>query len=110
MWKALLGLRGANKASCAAPSIGPVQDVKLLASVPCLSNCRLLLLLPLLPPYCCRHCCRYCCHPRNGHSESRRSRRLVISFIATVVNYEYAMYWYLYQVCYYCYFMCCLCA
>jgi Cu2+-containing amine oxidase len=35
---------------------------------------------------------------RNGHSESRRSRRLVISFIATVVNYEYAMYWYLYQV------------
>ena len=25
---------------------------------------------------------------RNGHSESRRSRRLVLSFIATVVNYE----------------------
>lgn len=34
---------------------------------------------------------------RTGHPESRRSRRLVISFIATVVNYEYAFYWYLYQ-------------
>jgi primary-amine oxidase len=31
---------------------------------------------------------------RTGHNESRRSRRLVLSFIATVVNYEYAMYWY----------------
>jgi primary-amine oxidase len=30
---------------------------------------------------------------RNGHSESRRSRELVISFIATVVNYEYLFYW-----------------
>jgi primary-amine oxidase len=30
---------------------------------------------------------------RNGHNESRRSRELVISSIATVVNYEYAMYW-----------------
>jgi hypothetical protein len=36
---------------------------------------------------------------RNGYSESRRSRRMVISFIATVVNYEYMFYWYLYQVC-----------
>ena len=26
---------------------------------------------------------------RNGHSESRRSRKLVISSICTVVNYEY---------------------
>lgn len=34
---------------------------------------------------------------RTGHSESRRSRRLVISSIATVVNYEYAFYWSLYQ-------------
>lgn len=34
---------------------------------------------------------------RSGHSESRRMRRLVISHIATVVNYEYAFYWYLYQ-------------
>lgn len=34
---------------------------------------------------------------RTGHSEARRSRRLVISFVATVVNYEYAFYWYLYQ-------------
>jgi len=34
---------------------------------------------------------------RNGHSESRRSRKLVLSFIATVVNYEYLFYWYLGQ-------------
>jgi primary-amine oxidase len=31
-----------------------------------------------------------------GSSEVRRSRRLVISFIATVGNYEYGFYWYLY--------------
>jgi primary-amine oxidase len=30
---------------------------------------------------------------RNGHSESRRSRELVISSICTVVNYEYLFYW-----------------
>ena len=35
---------------------------------------------------------------RTGHNESRRSRRLVLSFIATVANYEYGFYWYLYQV------------
>jgi len=34
---------------------------------------------------------------RNGHNESRRSRKLVVSFIATVVNYEYLFYWYLKQ-------------
>ncbi|KAI8472761.1 MAG: copper amine oxidase [Monoraphidium minutum] len=34
---------------------------------------------------------------RTGHSESRRSRRLVLSFISTVVNYEYAFYWSFYQ-------------
>eukprot|EP00737_Agarophyton_chilense_P003901 gb/GEZJ01004711.1/.p1 GENE.gb/GEZJ01004711.1/~~gb/GEZJ01004711.1/.p1 ORF type:complete len:364 (-),score=39.21 gb/GEZJ01004711.1/:104-1195(-) len=34
---------------------------------------------------------------RTGHSESRRARRLVISFIATVVNYEYLFYWYLHH-------------
>lgn len=34
---------------------------------------------------------------RNGHSESRRARRLVISFVATVVNYEYLFYWYLHM-------------
>jgi primary-amine oxidase len=34
---------------------------------------------------------------RTGHVEVRRSRRLVISFIATVANYEYAFYWNLYQ-------------
>lgn len=34
---------------------------------------------------------------RTGHSESRRARRLVISFVATVVNYEYLFYWYLHQ-------------
>ena len=30
-------------------------------------------------------------------SEVRRSRRLVVSFIATVGNYEYGFYWYFYQ-------------
>lgn len=34
---------------------------------------------------------------RTGHTEVRRSRRLVISFIATVGNYEYGFYWYFYQ-------------
>jgi len=34
---------------------------------------------------------------RTGKTEVRRSRRLVISFIATVSNYEYGFYWYLYQ-------------
>lgn len=35
---------------------------------------------------------------RTGHAEVRRSRRLVLSFICTVVNYEYAIYVSLYQV------------
>ncbi|KAK9825988.1 hypothetical protein WJX74_003459 [Apatococcus lobatus] len=34
---------------------------------------------------------------RTGHSEVRRSRRLVLSFIATIANYEYGFYWYFYQ-------------
>ncbi|CAN5471319.1 primary-amine oxidase [soil metagenome] len=34
---------------------------------------------------------------RTGIPESRRSRRLVISMIATVSNYEYGFYWNLYQ-------------
>jgi primary-amine oxidase len=34
---------------------------------------------------------------RTGQVEVRRSRRLVISSIATVGNYEYGFYWYLYQ-------------
>lgn len=34
---------------------------------------------------------------RTGAVEVRRLRRLVVSFIATVGNYEYAIYWYLYQ-------------
>ena len=34
---------------------------------------------------------------RNGVREVRRSRRLVISFFATVGNYDYGFYWYLYQ-------------
>jgi primary-amine oxidase len=33
---------------------------------------------------------------RGGTNESRRSRRLVVSFIATVGNYEYGFYWYFY--------------
>jgi primary-amine oxidase len=31
-----------------------------------------------------------------AHAEVRRSRRLVVSFIATVGNYEYGFYWYFY--------------
>jgi primary-amine oxidase len=34
---------------------------------------------------------------RAEEAEVRRSRRLVISFIATVANYEYGFYWYFYQ-------------
>jgi primary-amine oxidase len=34
---------------------------------------------------------------RTGQSEVRRSRRLSVSFVATVGNYEYAFYWYFYQ-------------
>ncbi len=34
---------------------------------------------------------------RTDYTEVRRSRRLVISFIATVGNYEYGFYWYFYQ-------------
>ena len=34
---------------------------------------------------------------RNGRNEARRGRELIISFIATVVNYEYLFYWHLRQ-------------
>ena len=34
---------------------------------------------------------------RTGHNQSRRSRKLVLSFICTVVNYEYLFYYYLKQ-------------
>jgi primary-amine oxidase len=34
---------------------------------------------------------------RTGESETRRSRRLSVSFISTVGNYEYGFFWYLYQ-------------
>jgi primary-amine oxidase len=34
---------------------------------------------------------------RTGYAEVRRMRRMVVSSIATVGNYEYAYYWYLYQ-------------
>ena len=34
---------------------------------------------------------------RNGHNEARRGRELIISSIATVVNYEYLFYWHLRQ-------------
>jgi primary-amine oxidase len=33
---------------------------------------------------------------RNGQSEVRRSRRLVVSFWCTVANYEYGFFWYFY--------------
>ncbi len=35
--------------------------------------------------------------PQTGKRETRRSRRLVISFVATVDNYEYGFFWYFYQ-------------
>jgi primary-amine oxidase len=34
---------------------------------------------------------------RDGHAEVRRSRRLVVSWIATLDNYDYGFYWYLRQ-------------
>ncbi|MDB5387284.1 MAG: Copper amine oxidase protein [Planctomycetaceae bacterium] len=34
---------------------------------------------------------------RNNQTETRRSRRLAVSFISTVGNYEYGFFWYLYQ-------------
>jgi primary-amine oxidase len=34
---------------------------------------------------------------RDGRAEVRRSRRLVVSSISTVENYEYGFFWYLYQ-------------
>lgn len=34
---------------------------------------------------------------RTGQSETRRSRRLVVSLIATVGNYEYGFFWHFYQ-------------
>ncbi|MDQ6803471.1 MAG: tyramine oxidase, partial [Actinomycetota bacterium] len=34
---------------------------------------------------------------RTGETEVRRSRRLVVSFVATVGNYEYGFYWYFFQ-------------
>ncbi|NJL91687.1 MAG: primary-amine oxidase [Coleofasciculaceae cyanobacterium SM2_1_6] len=36
-------------------------------------------------------------NPETGKRETRRSRRLVISFVATVDNYEYGFFWYFYQ-------------
>jgi primary-amine oxidase len=35
--------------------------------------------------------------PATGVTETRRSRRLVVSFVVTAANYEYAIYWYFYQ-------------
>lgn len=37
---------------------------------------------------------------RTGLAEVRRSRRLTVSFICTVANYEYGFYWHFYQVVY----------
>jgi primary-amine oxidase len=34
---------------------------------------------------------------RNGHNESRRSRELIVSSIATIVNYEYLLFWHFRQ-------------
>ncbi|CAI5460660.1 unnamed protein product [Closterium sp. Yama58-4] len=35
---------------------------------------------------------------RSGHTEVRRSRRLVLSFVCTIGNYDYGFFWYLYQI------------
>ncbi|CAI5497065.1 unnamed protein product [Closterium sp. Naga37s-1] len=35
---------------------------------------------------------------RSGHAEVRRSRRLVLSLLCTIGNYDYGFFWYLYQV------------
>lgn len=37
---------------------------------------------------------------RTGLAEVRRSRRLTVSFICTVANYEYGFFWHFYQVTY----------
>lgn len=34
---------------------------------------------------------------RNGHNEIRRMRRLVISFVCTIANYDYGFAYHLYQ-------------
>lgn len=34
---------------------------------------------------------------RTGHTEVRRSRRLTVSFVCTVANYEYGFFWHFYQ-------------
>lgn len=34
---------------------------------------------------------------RTGQAEVRRSRRLTVSFICTVANYEYGFFWHFYQ-------------
>jgi primary-amine oxidase len=35
---------------------------------------------------------------RTGHAEVRRGRKLIVSMIATFLNYEYGFYWSLFQV------------
>ena len=42
-------------------------------------------------------CCGNISTPPSRTTETRRSRRLVISFVVTADNYEYAIYWYFYQ-------------
>ena len=37
------------------------------------------------------------CDVRAGHTEVRRRRRLVVSWVATTGNYEYGFFWYLHQ-------------
>lgn len=35
---------------------------------------------------------------RTADTEVRRSRRLVVSFVCTIANYEYGFFWHFYQV------------
>ncbi|KAG6754093.1 hypothetical protein POTOM_042101 [Populus tomentosa] len=43
---------------------------------------------------------------RTGLAEVRRSRRLTVSFICTVANYEYGFFWHFYQESYILYYFC----
>lgn len=45
---------------------------------------------------------------RTGVAEVRRSRRLTVSFICTVANYEYGFYWHFYQASIMLFFNCAL--
>lgn len=98
-------------ASCPSPTIESTRpgDVVHVSTTWC-RQCSVVLRRPeqtVADRLCCRQA--ICLHEedygmlwkhwdfRTNHSEVRRSRRLVVSMIATVGNYEYGFFWYLYQ-------------